>query len=101
MTLEQYQAALTIIKNFLVARGWDDQRMRAGIEDGDWLLWWIEKYFTPDCPNCCECCIEELLTRLENGSYYEGQPLVNANTHLWTAKDSHLVRVAAGLVDPS
>ena len=104
MTLEQYQAALKIIKEFLLCRGHDADNIAhrdndSVIENGDWMLVWIKKHYSPTCPNCYQPYIEGLLKRLQNGSYLIGTPIANDVSHPWTPACSDKVRKTAGLAD--
>lgn len=98
MTKYQYQAALKIIREFLLTRGWSADRVQKDVEDGHWILRWIDEYWDPVCPNCYEQYIEKLLSRMENGSYLvDGSPLLAETEHPWTPECSEIVREKAGL----
>lgn len=101
MTLAQYQTALQVIKAFLIAHGFDEnKRTKHGakdVQDGHWMLWWITCHHSPSCPNCFETYIRQLLERLENGSYLFGQPVINGVDHAWRSEFSDQVWRAAGL----
>ena len=105
MTHTQYQTALQVIKAFLIAHGFDEnKRTKHGekdVQDGHWMLWWIEINHTSTCPNCFQPYVENLLRRLENGSYLFGQPVINGVDHAWHPEFSDQIRRAAGLADPS
>jgi len=100
MTRYQYQAALQCIKNFLVCRSYDIRHTQEEVEDGQWIGQCIDASFESSCDKCYPVFTTELLMRLENGSFINGEPLLDQSQNPWQPCFSAEVRKIAGLPDP-
>lgn len=98
MTLEQYRAALKIITDFLVCRGYQSDRAEVGKMDGHGILWSLREAEKTKCTVCYEEIIRRAVTLVRSGQYIDGTPMQEGENHPWTDECTQLVFKAAGLV---
>lgn len=80
---------IKVVTVFLEAKGFDAKKATDSCKDGHWILRSCEAMESSSCLLCVDKWLEALFARLENGSFYEGEPLIRKESD-WNRASTNL-----------